>query len=1110
MPERPADEAFAQHVLKAGLVTEAQVQAAMREQAACATRGESFSIAQVLVRQAILTPALLENIERKLQTQREEAKRLGPYRILKKLGEGGMGIVYLAEDPATGLKVALKVLPKVAAREADAVGRFLREVDSARKLEHPNIVRASSSGEDKGFHYYVMEYVNGETLGERLKRQKVLPAEEATKMALQVALGLKYAHEQGFIHRDIKPDNVIVSKEGVAKILDMGLSKNIDEAQTFMTVTGFAVGTPHYIAPEQARGDKTIDGRADIYSLGATYYHLVTGETPFHGVTAIELITQHLNKQIPDPRDIRDGIPDGVVHIIRRMMAKNPQDRYRTCSELATDLELVLGGQSPSSQALEAARSAVALPMAREARERFRAQRRGLRPGTVRMTTKMGPSPAPLVVGGILAAVVLVVGLAVTIGGESPGRPGPPADTRKTPEPPKLRASDQLAALAKTPEELRQEEAQRKLSEIRAQTGVLAQEETRRRYGEFAKAYADTPQGKTIAAWLRDTEPKIAEAPKSENPQAPDPLPLQPVRKTPDPPPVEPPEKPPVQAAAIIPPRRSAVPDAAKQRDAESALKKAFNLDQAKTPKEKAELARTLLQSATSSGAKDAELYVLLRAAQNLAAQGMDAKTALEAIEAKASVFEVDALGEKVDLFAKTTVRGADGAAWAEAALDVAQAASEGDDYEAAAKLASRAEAFGRAANDRGLEATAKERGKEFADLKRAAESLKPHFKTLETKPDDPAANAAVGKFVSLLKGDWKRGLPMLAKGSDSAFKSLAEQELLNSAEPALQAALGEAWAAQAEKETPTYKARARSRSAEWLGRAILGLSGLAKVAAERKLASLGPAAGPKSQVTLDLGGGIRMELVYIKPGVFTMGGTDEPREGWQADERPEHKVTITRGFYLGKFHVTRGQFAAFIRATNFKTEAEREGKAMGRQTTGAWEEISGLSWQNSVIFSQTDEHPVICVTWNDAKAFCDWAAKKTGRGVRLATEAEWEYACRAGTKTRWPFGENDSAMGEYAWYNANSGLETHPVGQRKPNAWGLYDMQGNVWEWCQDWVGPYVGDAVDPTGPASGERRCLRGGGWFDDSPHCRAAIRGGMSPSDRITFLGFRVALP
>jgi serine/threonine-protein kinase len=864
MSDLPLDEALAQQLLKMGLVTQPQVRDALQLQAERALKGETVPLGEILVKQGLLTQAVKDNLEKKLGTQKEESRHLGPYRILRKLGEGGMGVVYLAEDTATGNKVALKVLPKIAAREEETVRRFLREVDSARKLDHPNIVRAGAAGEDKGLHYYVMEYVEGETLGARLKRTQFLPPDEATKVVLQVTHGLKHAHEQGFIHRDIKPDNMIVSREGVAKILDMGLSKNIDETQTFRTVTGMALGTPHYIAPEQARAEKGIDGRADIYSLGATYYHLVTGETPFHGSTAIEIISQHLNKQLPDPRDIRDGIPDGVVHILRRMMAKKPKDRYKDCGELLTDLELVVGGHNPSSQELDAAHSAVALPMAREARERFRAQRRGQRPGTYRATTGSKSSSTPLVLGVVAAVLVIcIVGAIAVSGGDTkPADPTPVSVKMTRPEVPRPRDPDprpgEPAPRVKTREELRTEEAQRKRNEIREAESRLADSEVRRRYADFAREYADTAEGKTVADWLKNTDSKPEELLKPEDPQPKVPKPPSPAPKegTPEgkpelvqPQPVVKPPAPTEQLVKPPPPLvRPAVPDAAKLRDAEFVLKKAFPIDKAKTSKDKADLARTLLSTAVTSGARDAEYFVLLRQARDLATQGLDAKTALEAIDLRTAAFDVDAWGEKVELFAKTTAKGTDAAAWAGAALDVAEEASEGDDYEAAVKLATRAEVLARSANDRALQDTAKARINEFADLKRVADGLKPHFKKLETSPDDPAANAAAGKFVSLVKGDWKRGVPMMAKGSDVALKNLADQEQANPGSAAEQAALGEAWASQAEKETPTYKARARGRAAEWLGWAIPGLSGLAKVSAEKKLASLGVVAGPKTR----------------------------------------------------------------------------------------------------------------------------------------------------------------------------------------------------------------------------------------------------------------------
>jgi serine/threonine protein kinase len=208
-----------------------------------------------------------------------------------------------------------------------------------------------------------MEYCEGETLDRILKRDKVIPWDAAVGVVLQVARGLKHAHDHGIIHRDIKPANIFICKplgtpeggqvetfaEGfVAKILDLGLSKNISgDEQSFYTQTGVALGTPHYISPEQAKGEKGIDGRTDIYSLGATFYHLVTGQTPFQGSTAALIMMKHLNDELPNPQDINPDIPDGVAHVIARMMAKDPKDRYPSAAELADELERFIHGEAP-------------------------------------------------------------------------------------------------------------------------------------------------------------------------------------------------------------------------------------------------------------------------------------------------------------------------------------------------------------------------------------------------------------------------------------------------------------------------------------------------------------------------------------------------------------------------------------------------------------------------------------------------------------------------------------------------------------------------------------------------------------------------------------------
>ncbi len=160
---------------------------------------------------------------------------------------------------------------------------------------------------------------------------------------------------------------------------------------------------------------------------------------------------------------------------------------------------------------------------------------------------------------------------------------------------------------------------------------------------------------------------------------------------------------------------------------------------------------------------------------------------------------------------------------------------------------------------------------------------------------------------------------------------------------------------------------------------------------------------------------------------------------------------------------------------------------------------------------SQTDDYPVVNVSWDDAKAFCDWLTRKEGKKYRLPTEAEWEYACRAGTQTRWSFGDNESDLGDNAWFSVNSNDQTHAVGQKRPNAWGLSDMHGNAWQWCEDWFddGYYAHSPTDdPTGPTTGSFRVRRGGSWFNLARSCRSAFRGHDVSGDGTDGLGFRVS--
>jgi formylglycine-generating enzyme required for sulfatase activity len=283
-----------------------------------------------------------------------------------------------------------------------------------------------------------------------------------------------------------------------------------------------------------------------------------------------------------------------------------------------------------------------------------------------------------------------------------------------------------------------------------------------------------------------------------------------------------------------------------------------------------------------------------------------------------------------------------------------------------------------------------------------------------------------------------------------------------------------------------------------------------AAVLAER----LGELLKPPSEPPTDVVNSIGMKLKLIPPGEFQMGAPESDKDA-DDREKPQHRVHITQPFYLGIHPVTRGQFRRFVEATSYRTEAETDGKGgyACYEVTGVtpeWVQYPWFTWRYPG-FDQTDDHPVVSVSWNDTKAFCDWLSQQEGQTYRLPTEAEWEYACRAGTTTRYSFGDNEAALDQYAWHFSNSYWQTHPVGEKTQNGFGLHDMHGNVWEWC--WDG-YTADyykqspANDPRGPDQAADQVVRGGNWHDDPWHARSSCRGRCTPEYRSYHLGFRVA--
>jgi serine/threonine-protein kinase len=435
------DIAIARHVQQAGMATAEQVAAALQVQGQSIEKGEAIPLAEALVRVGAISPEQRKSVEHITRRQKTGIQQLSHYRLIRKLGEGGMGAVYLAEDVDGGRRVAVKVLPRHHTSNVEFIKRFRREAEAARRLEHPNIVRAFEAGEEFGYPFYAMEYCEGETLDRILKRQGLVAPSLAARVVLDAAKGLQYAHSQGFIHRDIKPANIFLTTDGAAKVLDLGLSKKIDDSGlSFQTLSGAMLGTPHYLSPEQARGDKAVDGRADIYSLGATLYHLLTGEPPFTGSTLYEILTKHVESVLPNPQDVAEDVPDGLVHVLRKMMAKRPEDRYPDCAGLVADLERVAQGREPKSQAVSVDASAVAVM-----RKQIQGARRR-RAVTYRVPKTAKPAPTGMVVGGIIVALAAVLALIVMLHGG-----GGPQPVREPFRPPRVstREDDARSELAR-------------------------------------------------------------------------------------------------------------------------------------------------------------------------------------------------------------------------------------------------------------------------------------------------------------------------------------------------------------------------------------------------------------------------------------------------------------------------------------------------------------------------------------------------------------------------------------------------------------------------------------------------------------------------------------
>ncbi len=347
---------FGETAVKLGYLTPERLRECLEIREKMRAMGLSEPLGQILLKKGYLTGAQHHSVLSRLGTA---ADPIPGYRLLDKIGQGGMGTVYKAEQTSVRRIVAIKVLSPEAVKDPTYVPRFFKEAHAAAQLNHRNLIAAIDVGEVNGLYYYVMEYVEGKDCRDLVTAKGPFDEKKAVDVAIQMAEALDYIHAHHVVHRDIKPENLILTADGTVKLCDLGLAKVTTSAEQSLTQTGFTVGTPFYMSPEQVRGEKDIDIRADLYSLGASLYCMVVGRPPFEGMSAGETLTMHLKEPIPDPRKLAPHLSEDFAGVLRKLLAKNRRDRYATPSLLAEDLKRIKAGAAPAGARVHAARSAI-------------------------------------------------------------------------------------------------------------------------------------------------------------------------------------------------------------------------------------------------------------------------------------------------------------------------------------------------------------------------------------------------------------------------------------------------------------------------------------------------------------------------------------------------------------------------------------------------------------------------------------------------------------------------------------------------------------------------------------------------------------------------------
>jgi len=921
----------------------------------------------------------MDTVTKVISGDNNEPQRIGNFVVLCKLGEGGMGAVYKAHDPDLDRIVALKLLPPHLAANPDFITRFHREAATAAKFTHHNLVQVHSAGEAAGTHFIAMEFVEGQSLKHHIEDCQRLDCHEALAIIIHAAEGLSYAWNKAkLIHRDIKPDNILLSTAGEVKVADLGLAKTIESISTDFTSTGTVMGSPHYISPEQARGDKEIDFHTDIYSLGATLYHMLAGRTPYQADTPMALMYKHVHEPPPDLGAVRPDCPARVAELVKKMMAKDRAKRPASYEELIAELTAARKAPGKPGTAGSAAKSrkmmmltgagvvVAAAVVGVLVWQPWKQSGTGILP--VQSSSKGQAGSLPHTVG----VAAPVPGRAAVVTPPTQPSPQPPGTAATTPAVPTTTVVVETAKPPPPP--------QVTATNIAQPTAISA---------TGGQAAAKTEPPKPVPPPQVTTQPTVPTATVRQETAT---TPATPTNDF-------------IATVAALPPEKKLAAVLAKLKELNPNFDGKFA--------HKVEAGAVTELAISSVGVTDLTPVRALRSLKKLTVVPWAANQ-------KGTLNELTALKE----------------------LPLTMLWCQNNPIRDLAPL-------------KGMALTMLSiGGTQVSDLVPLSEMKLTVLGCNDTAVDD--LQPLEGMPLTVV---WCQN----TKVTDlTPLRAAPLQELR--CDPSV----------AAQNVGVLRGIKTLTKINDLTAAAFFMTTAMAKpVIAPR--ATVGVGSTPQKKMTIALGSGVKMEFILVPVGSFMMGS-----DKYKDAEKPVHKVTLTKPFYIGKYEVTQEQ----------------------------WQKVMG---DNPSRFKGA-KNPVDMVSWDDCQKFVTKLKdRERGQTFRLPTEAEWEYACQAGSTTDYCYGDNADKLGDYAWFKGNSRERTYPVGQKKPNAWGLYDMHSNIAEWCQDvYHGIYEGAPADGSARLDGgSLRVLRGGSWYSDATGLRSASRSGNPPGSRPSHCGLRVVV-